>query len=60
MTVTELRDLRDRVDTAIRSAIARSRIERQQVLAPAAPSAASIIDLERERDAWKARKAVTG
>jgi hypothetical protein len=55
MTSKELRQLRDDIDAAIRAAIAKSR--------PKAPSAAvqeeapKTFDLEKERDAWKARKA---
>ena len=51
LTVVELRAIRDRVDAAIRAAIARSRIETSVKLATPAK-----IDLERERDAWKASR----
>lgn len=51
LTVKELRDLRDRVDNAIRASIARSRHSAQN---PASASGApTTMDLERERDAWK-------
>lgn len=58
MSLRELRLLKDRIDGAIRGAIARSRAP-----APAAPATeapAPKIDLERERDAWKARRAASG
>lgn len=57
MTVQDLRDLKQRVDEAIRSQIAKSRMA-----APAARSMTvadqppAVIDLERERDAWQARR----
>ena len=51
MTVVELRELRERIDIAIRAAIARSRVKVE-----AQPAAPPQIDLERERDAWTARR----
>lgn len=56
MSLKELRLLKDRIDGAIRGAIARSRAP---ATAPA-DAAAPKIDLERERDAWKARRAASG
>lgn len=57
MSLKELRLLKDRIDSAIRAAIARSR---SAPAAPQAEAAAPKIDLERERDAWQARRAVSG
>lgn len=57
MTSKDLRALKDRIDIAIRAAIARSRAPAAAV--PAA-AAAPTIDLERERDAWQARKRAGG
>lgn len=56
MSVKDLLALRDRVDGAIRAAIARSRME--TVNKPAVTE--NVVDLERERDAWAARKAING
>lgn len=56
MTSKDLRALKDRIDIAIRAAIARSRAPAAAVPAAAAPT----IDLERERDAWQARKRAGG
>lgn len=56
MSVKDLLALRDRVDGAIRAAIARSRME--TVNKPVATE--NVVDLERERDAWAARKAING
>lgn len=55
MSSKELRSLKDRIDAAIRASIARSR-------APVAaePAQPPTIDLERERDAWQARKKAGG
>lgn len=55
MSVKELRALRARVDDAIRAQIAKSRAEFQAKTLPVDP-AAQPIDLERERDLWKARR----
>ena len=57
MSVDELRALKDKVDEAIRASIRRSR--------PSPVPVTSVephetIDLEQERDAWKARKVVGG
>jgi hypothetical protein len=54
MTVEDLRALRDKVDDAIRAQIAKSR----SASAPHASGAPAptVIDLERERDAWQARR----
>lgn len=56
MTSKDLRALKDRIDIAIRAAIARSRAPAAAAPAAAAPT----IDLERERDAWQARKRAGG
>ncbi len=56
MSVEELRALKDQVDDAIRVAIRRSRPSPVPATAVAVPT----IDLEQERDAWKARKVVGG
>lgn len=56
MSVNELRALKEQVDDAIRVAIRRSRPSPVPVTAVAPPT----IDLEQERDAWKARKSVAG
>lgn len=57
MSTKELKALKDRIDLAIRAAIARSR-------APASAAATSeplpTMDLERERDAWQARRKAGG
>ena len=53
MTVKELRQLKERVDTAIRAAIAKSRIQSQPKLDDRPTT-----DLERERQAWEARKKI--
>lgn len=51
MTVKNLRDLRARIDVAIRAAIAKSRTKTvSRIEGPAK------IDLERERDIWAARR----
>lgn len=55
MSVKELRALRTRVDDAIRAQIAKMKVEAQAKAAPTAP-ASEPIDLERERDLWKARR----
>lgn len=57
MSLKELRLLKDRIDSAIRAAITRSR---SAPASPQAEAAAPKIDLERERDAWQARRAVSG
>ena len=57
MSLKELRLLKDRIDSAIRAAIARSRVPATASQAEAPPPK---IDLERERDAWKARRAASG
>lgn len=56
LTVQDLRDLRARVDDAIRAQIARSRPTAMATASGASAPAPSIIDLERERDAWQARR----
>ncbi len=55
LTVQELLALRDRVDGAIRAEIAKDRLARE-TRAPAPDDAPQVIDLERERDAWAARR----
>jgi hypothetical protein len=55
MTVQELIELRNRVDEAIRAEIARDRRAREaRKTVPG--EVAPVIDLERERDAWAARR----
>ena len=58
MTVRDLRDLKQRVDDAIRFQIAKSRSA--PTIGGAAISSSgpqpSVLDLERERDAWQARR----
>lgn len=49
LSVKELQALRSEVDNAIRAAI------RAKNQAATKPPAAELVDLERERDAWKAR-----
>ncbi len=56
LTVQDLRELRARVDDAIRAQIARSRPTAMTSTAGLAAPAPSVIDLERERDAWQARR----
>jgi|LNFM01.1.fsa_nt_gb hypothetical protein len=57
LTVQDLRELRGRVDDAIRAQIARSRPTTTMVTASSSGAPApSVIDLERERDAWQARR----
>lgn len=56
LTVQDLRELRARVDDAIRAQIARSRPTTMATASGATVAAPSIIDLERERDAWQARR----
>lgn len=60
MTLKELKQLKDRIDVAIRAAIRQSR----SPVAPADQAAAQApppkFDLEAERDAWKARRAASG
>jgi len=55
MSVKELRALRARVDDAIRAQIAKTRVETQAKSQPA-DLVAQPVDLERERDLWKARR----
>lgn len=55
LTVKELRELRDRVDDAIRVAIARQRAERESGRFTG-EAMATTIDLEKERDAWTASR----
>ena len=52
LSVRELRALKDAVDSAIRAAIARDRVARSVP----EPSSQPVVDLERERDAWKAAR----
>ncbi len=54
MTVQELRELRERIDDAIRAEIARERKARTTKDDPAPK--VETIDLELERDAWAARR----
>lgn len=56
LTVQDLRELRARVDDAIRAQIARSRPAAMVSAASLAAAAPSVVDLERERDAWQARR----
>lgn len=56
MSVKDLRALKDRIDDAIRSEIAKQRMAREQNTVKPAEEAAPLIDLERERDAWAARR----
>lgn len=56
LTVQDLRELRARVDDAIRAQIARSRPTTMASTASLAAAAPSVVDLERERDAWQARR----
>jgi hypothetical protein len=55
LSVKELRELRDRVDAAIRAVISRDRVEREAVRLPGATTQ-PVIDLEKERDAWTASR----
>ncbi len=55
LTVPELLALRDRVDEAIRAEIAKDRVSRE-TRRPGPDDAPPVIDLERERDAWAARR----
>ena len=56
MSVKDLRELRDLVDAAIRAHIAKLR---SPLSTGGAAPAHMTIDLERERDAWQARKGRT-
>ncbi len=56
LTVQDLRDLRARVDDAIRAQIARSRPTAMATVPGASAAPPSVVDLERERDAWQARR----
>ena len=51
LSVAELKAFRDQVDAAIRAAIARSRVDTNVKF-----GAPVKVDLERERDAWKASR----
>ena len=51
MSVKDLRQLRDDIDTAIRSKIVQDRLARMTKIA-----VPTKIDLESERDAWQARR----
>jgi hypothetical protein len=55
MTTVELRALKDRIDTAIRAAIAKRRIEKSGV----AERPMGVVDLEKDRDAWMARRSTS-
>jgi hypothetical protein len=56
LSVSELRELKDNVDNAIRAVIrARAQLKAQQAM-PAQVKAPAKVDLERERDAWMAAK----
>lgn len=56
MSVEDLRALKERVDAAIRAHIARSRQAQQSSSPEHKAEALPNIDLERERDAWQARR----
>lgn len=56
MSVKDLRALKDRIDEAIRAEIAKQRVAREQVAVRAPDAQVQLIDLERERDAWAARR----
>jgi len=56
MSVRELRALRESVNEAIKSAMVRERSELKAKLEGRKPIDLNEIDLERERDAWMARK----
>jgi len=58
MSVKDLCALKDRVDDAIRAEIAKQRLAREQVTIKPSEEAVQLIDLERERDAWAARRKV--
>ena len=55
MTAKELRELRSNIDAAIRSKIANNRVERSPKI-----EAVKTIDLERDANAWKARRMING
>ena len=55
LSVKELRELRANIDVAIRSRIARDRLERAPKIEVTKP-----IDLERDAEAWKARRMISG
>ena len=52
LTVRELRELMTRIEDAIRAGIRAKTSARAQIGVPIEKSAAPMIDLERERDAW--------
>jgi hypothetical protein len=56
MSVKELRELKQNIDVAIRSAIARSRITGSNTTDSAKPAEPKKLDLEQERDAWQAAR----
>lgn len=56
MSLQELRDLKQRIDNAIRAAIASKRLAGATTGAATAAAAPTAIDLEKERDRWIARR----
>lgn len=56
MSVKDLCALKDRIDEAIRAEIAKQRVAREQVTVRGPEDQVQLIDLERERDAWAARR----
>ena len=59
LSVKELRELKDNIDTAIRAAI-RERNKAKERPVMAAKAAPTPFDLERERDAWIAARRQSG
>jgi hypothetical protein len=55
LSVSELRTLKENIDTAIRAAIRERNQAKQRPMTPVQP-APNKFDLERERDAWIAAK----
>jgi len=60
MTLKELKQLRDKIDVAIRAAIRQSRSSVTNTDQAAGQTPPPKFDLEAERDAWKARRAASG
>ena len=56
MSVRELRELKDRIDQAIRAYIVKQRVEREGVRLVNGHAEPVAVDLEAERDAWAARR----
>lgn len=58
LTVKELRALNERIELAIRAAIRAKQADKRAtgVAHPAVAAAPTVIDLERERDAWLASR----